>query len=647
MAEYTREELIALIEATITDNGVGGISGAENRAALEGLANSTAFQEEFAPFHTIVDDVFFSASTVVDPVAPTPSFISVSADSGFAAFGEKRTTPGSMSFNALYVPGSYRTTAITLKWRTILAEVRDISPSGTLLATGSIRVDPEALVIGPLYIPLYDTNGDLVTLTEADFGATYFAGYIAHDADGANCPLGDARGAVADRVTSYTQNVANPAWAAYSTNPALAFELVLLDNLELVERVIDRRSADPDPCFIVLPSKVFAVVGRQTNIYFDSLITGRASDYQWMVDVTGGTATDYEQLEECFRVVPTGAGTATVTIQAINPRTGKVMAEGTTTLEMAAAAAGAGSTWVQLNIGDSTTVGYVDSGNTATAAITTELLALSAAEGGGGLVLSLIGTKGPGAGNVHEGVTGQTVAYFYGSSSPFYYSGAFDFSAYMADHSFASVDEVRFLLGINDMTVATSDADAAARSFIAATQYEVMITSIHAFNAATRVVIEAPTPPSASQDAFGNAYDAGLARAQHKRNMLVWARVMRDRFAGREADEIYFEMPGLNLDTVNNMSRGPQTLANSRIPLAGTVATYAAMIADLSPVDGALYYATDAAKYFVKVGATTKGTYREALPVDGVYRRMSDGVHPPVWGYKQVADAIWNSVKGA
>ena len=121
-----------------------------------------------------------------------------------------------------------------------------------------------------------------------------------------------------------------------------------------------------------------------------------------------------------------------------------------------------------------------------------------------GKEITLLGTLGDGQGNGNnnEGRAGwKTSDYFTnkqysGVVNPFYNptSGTFDFSYYMNQQGYSSVDFVVIQLGINDLY----NTD---ESYIATTwdNIKAMIDSIHTFNENIKVILNLPTTPNADE----------------------------------------------------------------------------------------------------------------------------------------------------
>jgi lysophospholipase L1-like esterase len=251
--------------------------------------------------------------------------------------------------------------------------------------------------------------------------------------------------------------------------------------------------------------------------------------------------------------VPTVAGTNTLTLTAY--RNGNPVVSASTSIIAKADTTGNGVTKSCIFIGDSTT----DAGK-----YTQELLTLF---GYDVMDITLLGTRGV-APNLHEGRAGWTaqhytdLATFDGIDNPFYNSG-FDFSYYMTQQGYTGVDVVGIHLGINDLFSYTSDASFNTELANVLTRFDTMVNSIKTYNAATKVAILITIPPSKTEDAFGKNYGNGQTRWREKRNMVLFAEALINKYKGREAESIYLVPINVNLDTIHNMAA--ETVAvNSR-----------------------------------------------------------------------------------
>jgi lysophospholipase L1-like esterase len=329
---------------------------------------------------------------------------------------------------------------------------------------------------------------------------------------------------------------------------------------------------------LALPAKIYALVGETINIYFDNLISTNNKEYYVSMSSSKGT-----QWKNRWEYTPSVAESFSITIN-IYDRYLNLVSTGTSTVTAVDTSANSGVNKTCLFIGDSHT-----SRNTFLSELYTNLM------GPDVMNMSLIGTAGT-APIKHEGYSGRTVYWHYtDAASPFVFGGTFNFSQYMSTNGFASVDVVVIMLGTNDTSSLTSDAQVVTAIANNKTYLDAMISSIKAFNANVKIGIALTFPPSDSQDAVG--YDYACARTQwrYKRNFHQYSKGIITNYGGKEiSDNIYLISTNLNLDTVNNMVVTTAAL-NSR-------------------------------------NSTT-------------YSRQSDTVHPAASGYYQIADAIYYWLK--
>jgi lysophospholipase L1-like esterase len=331
---------------------------------------------------------------------------------------------------------------------------------------------------------------------------------------------------------------------------------------------------------VVMPPYVYAVVGREASVYLDNLVYQDAGDFHWDVTCTQGQ----HQNERWTSGLAPAPGTVALSLGIYSKDSETLLTSASTSLVVKAAGAGAGLNRKVLVIGDSTTAAGTTTG---------ELVNIFSTDA---MAITLLGTKGAGS-NKHEGISGWTVNQFFTDvTSPFVFSGAFNFSSYMSANAYAAVDWVLINLGINDVFSQTSDAGVDSVAAAMAIQLESMITSIHAFDPAVRIGLCVTTPPSATNDGFGANYGCGQTRWRFKRNILRLGRTIINQFQGRETSGKTFIVPLLVcLDTLHNM-QSATVAANSRT-------------------------------------ATT-------------VTRLTNGVHPDATGYYQCADAYYAFLKG-
>lgn len=638
---------VALAEAAATTATTKADEAATSAASVVAVetAIDQIFSEATAPY--------WDSETVVSQVTSPGT---VSDGSTFNGFAQSMTVGGG-PFNVVVVPRLRRPadTPSDAKWRKAIAIVRAAAsdPHATtapIVGIGIVTLDPDVDSYDDLEIYLRDSDGD-GAYDECEPATIYTVGVFTLTDTNTYASMSRPTGTMTLKGTDswYLAQISGGIdarvsnWRAYTGDPAMGFRLLYREGL------VDRRVvsdafkeevagvvADPaaPPAIVALPPTLFGVQGREMNLYFDNLTFGPASNFKWEVSQASHLG---KQQAERWTWTPTGAVNAGLDLELFDIDGGVSLDSGSTTIQTAASLASP-VTWKLMVIGDSTTAEGVTTG---------ELVTMAAADAN--VTLELIGTKGS-APNLYEANSGWTGGLWYQPTgefialNPFSNAGAAFSFAYGMANGLAAFDDpthVIFNLGINDSFNYATDALVMARVAADVIKFEAMIDSVHAHDAGIKVGVAAPIPPDFSQDAFGDDYGVQYwATWRHKRNILLYAKAIIDAFGGRTGENIWVVPINTAVDTTTGFPRGVQSLKHSRIPLSGTVATYAALVADLLPVDGALYYATDAAKFMVKVGATTKGGWREATPDDGVVERANNGVHPVI-AYKQIADVYW------
>lgn len=337
-------------------------------------------------------------------------------------------------------------------------------------------------------------------------------------------------------------------------------------------------------CEIVLPPKIYALKGKELNIYFDNILNDKDTKYDFDVTCTIGN-----QLDNCFRVTPASAGIYPITIKAYQDNIERAVA--TSSIIVTDTLVGNGVTKKLIVIGDSTT----DS-NWASIKInenfSTDVMNIAT-----------IGTRGS-LTNKHEGRSGWK-ANFYVSMASFssvtnaFWNPAtskFDFGYYMLNSGVDVPDYVVINLGINDMFSFLDDVSANAAITTVLSEYQTMIDSIRAYSAAIKIGIAITIPPSYEQSAFGKNYGNGTTRWRYKRNNFLWIKALINNFKAEEAQGIYLVPINVNIDTRYNY--GLESL----------------------PVNA-----------------------RNSKTVESIV--ANGGVHPDVPGYWQIADSFWYWLK--
>ncbi|MGE4301573.1 MAG: SGNH/GDSL hydrolase family protein, partial [Victivallaceae bacterium] len=287
----------------------------------------------------------------------------------------------------------------------------------------------------------------------------------------------------------------------------------------------------------VVPPEIYAVVGRECNVYLDNIF---ADSYkQYGVDVTCAVG---KQQNERYTIIPTTSGTSAWSMTVHNQAARTVIDYATSSLVVATADAGSGTTPKVLVIGDSLVAAGV---------ITSTLLDIAGSDVMG---VTLIGTQGT-APNLHEGRGGWDIKSYCTATAgnPFWISGTVDFPGYLSANSLVTPDWVFIELGTNSVGGYVTDEDMIAAMPALIGYYETLIASIQAAGA-INVGIMLPPPPSTDQDAFGTSYGCGFNQFQFKRNIALYNRAMLDHFKG--VTGVYVLSSNVSLDTINNMQIG-------------------------------------------------------------------------------------------
>jgi len=347
-----------------------------------------------------------------------------------------------------------------------------------------------------------------------------------------------------------------------------------------------------DNAIINIPSKIYALVGYELNIYFEN-ITEEWEKYKWDVTCSKGM-----QLERGYRITPVAGdvGTYALTIKASLSDT--ISKEVTTTLVVTSASAGTSATKSVIVLGDSTTNNGI--------AITKLNENFSADVMG----VSTLGTRGT-APNNHEGRSGWGLETYFTVESADYTDGrghvenpfynpttkTFDADYYFTNSGIAKPDWFVINMGINDVFNYKTGAalDSAIETCIG--YVDSMVTSVKSASPSSKIGICLTIPPNHSQDAFGKAYSNGQTRYRYKKNNTIWVNRLIAEYDNRESEGIYLIPIHTNLDTVYNM--GMETLpVNAR----NTAVTYQSPISNggVHPVESGYWQIADVYTAFLK-----------------------------------------------
>ena len=355
--------------------------------------------------------------------------------------------------------------------------------------------------------------------------------------------------------------------------------------------------AQPDPLRLVLPPDLYAVQGQELSLYFDSVIlTPNWRNFLYDVDCRIG-----RQDEDRWRVTPQEAevGDHPLSLKVLDGAN-QIVTQGTTTVHVLPASAGAGKEFTLMCVGDSlTNASYYP----------LELFNLFATEGNARL--RLVGTHyvrdSLPKEVVHEGYGGWTWAAFCSrwtdgadvrAKSPFMRlvdgTPTLDFQDYCDRvNNGVAPDFITILLGCND-TFGSSEEAIEQTIDTMFGWADKLLAEFQRVGPNTQIGILLLVPPAASQDAFGSNYKCGQTRWQYRRNQHRVVERMMERLSGRENQNIWLLPAHVNLDCVHNYPVSREQ-ANARNPL-------------------------------------------EVL-------RQNNGVHPSAEGYYQIADTIYAWLK--
>lgn len=236
---------------------------------------------------------------------------------------------------------------------------------------------------------------------------------------------------------------------------------------------------------IILPTTVYATVGREFNIYYRNVVLTDTNldDYDIMINVSKG-----ELMDDRYSFTPVAGDIGSFVAKFyIRDKKGNNLFTKNVTIEVVAEVTPSTAKKV-IFIGDSLT----DDGSNGSYIETLKNMM--------GSRLELLGTRGT-APYLHEGRGGwSTVTYLTNTTATnkFWNPGtlAFDFTYYMTQQGYTSVDDVVIFIGTNDLSTNIETL---------ITNLKTIRTSILAFNANIKVHFVLTPPPSSSFYAFGRS----------------------------------------------------------------------------------------------------------------------------------------------
>ncbi|MBT3377191.1 MAG: SGNH/GDSL hydrolase family protein [Lentisphaerae bacterium] len=347
-----------------------------------------------------------------------------------------------------------------------------------------------------------------------------------------------------------------------------------------------------------LPPTVYAVPGTECNVYFSNVLLA-INPSNYAINVTCGKGV-HQQERWVFTPTEDDVGDYPLTLT-VHDDTNTVLATARTMVRVTSKQATAD--FGVLMVGDSLTHASVYPRQ-----------ALENCETDEHLQIRLIGSHCPQADEPsvrHEGYGGWTAKLFtshfnddpdyegYRACSPFLFHNdqgelELDFARYCEEQNAGSApDVVTFFLGPNDIFAADdASIDAAVTESIG--HFDRLIEMVRGVDSTTVIGLLLPTPPAASQDAFGANYGCTQSRWQYRRNQHRMIQVMLERFADREGEGLFLMPVNVSIDCVHGFPTQVEP-ANARS--------------------------------------------------DETVQRLCNGVHPSVSGYRQIGDAVYAWLK--
>lgn len=292
-----------------------------------------------------------------------------------------------------------------------------------------------------------------------------------------------------------------------------------------------------EPVDIVVPPRIYGVVGMETNLYYDNLLYGaRLNNVAKVVvkqpDSTYGDTQCYE-LSDRLVWNPTSAVSVSKKAQLYRYTTDTVSVEKTTQFVATVATAGSGRTKKVLCIGDS----KIDNG------ILTPYLYQNGVEDEN-LSITCVGTRGPENGK-HEGRAGWkaetycTKASFNNRDNAFYNNSTFDFSYYMQNSGVEVPDYVFINLGTNDSATDGYNAE----TFIS--YLNTMIDSIKNYNSSIIVCVGMSEGTCTTTTDYHYEWND---------NIQLYHKALITEFKDRENEKIFLCPLYVSMDLANDYS---------------------------------------------------------------------------------------------
>ena len=318
-------------------------------------------------------------------------------------------------------------------------------------------------------------------------------------------------------------------------------------------------SGESDNLLINLPPKIYGIVGKEINIYFNNIINQKNLLLDFDVTSTLG-----KQMSDRWTSTPSASGTTPLTVGAFKHF--DYVGTGSTSIVVK-----------DVSLKNQTILYFGDSTVNANL-VTQRLLDLYSQEDSD---LTLLGTRGSGQ-NLSEGRGGwgadtyRTPTVIYDEPNPFYneVKQDFDFSYYMSTQGYSELDHFIIQLGINDTFSMTSDEEVETKINQILSDFDFIIADVHNFDPTIKVGVTITIPPNDSQDAFGNAYGNTQTQWRYKRNNAIWSQRLIEHYKEKESQNIYLVPMQHNIDTAKNISDGVHPTAEGYKQMGDSVYYY-------------------------------------------------------------------------
>lgn len=296
---------------------------------------------------------------------------------------------------------------------------------------------------------------------------------------------------------------------------------------------------------ILCPSTIYAVVGLETNLYWDSLIQGGDIN-NVIVEVEGNGL----NLGNRWSYTPSAAGSFSITVR-VRDLSYRLLAAKTITVVASVYAAGSATIINAIHIGDS----MIDNAY--------HLDHLESDMAGSNITYNIFGTRphseGRGGWTSSQYITlaesgGVTNAFFNPNTQKF------DFSYYMTQQGYSNIDVVWLFLGTNDVKGQTQFSGIEGSANITIKNLNEIIASIHDYDSDIKIVVNTAGIGAHDQYPYAKMYNNNqIKQALHRYGIQTQVSKILKTYLGREAENIFVCLTGSSLDNVNGF---PTTTAN-------------------------------------------------------------------------------------